>query len=89
MTLVGETPRPVVATAPAPDARALEAPAPPVPKILKVGEGMTPKELAEKMSATPSDVIKRLIKLGVLVTINTPIGQEEKLAKLESHLETA
>jgi len=25
---------------------------------------MTPKELAEKMSATPSDVIKRLIKLG-------------------------
>jgi translation initiation factor IF-2 len=47
-----------------------------VPKILKVGEGMTPKELAEKMSATPSDVIKRLIKLGVLVTINTPIDPE-------------
>jgi len=37
---------------------------------------MTPKELAEKMSATPSDVIKRLIKLGVLVTINTPIDPE-------------
>jgi translation initiation factor IF-2 len=78
-----EPPRPVVATAPAPDARALEAPAPPAPKILKVGEGMTPKELAEKMSATPSDVIKRLIKLGVLVTINTPIDPEtiEKVAQ--------
>ena len=51
-------------------------PAPPVPKVFKVGEGMTPKELAEKMSATPSDVIKRLIKLGVLVTINTPIDPD-------------
>jgi len=47
-----------------------------VPKVFKVGEGMTPKELAEKMSATPSDVIKRLIKLGVLVTINTPIDPD-------------
>jgi translation initiation factor IF-2 len=54
----------------------VEAPPPPVPKVFKVGEGMTPKELAEKMSATPSDVIKRLIKLGVLVTINTPIDPE-------------
>ncbi len=51
-------------------------PAPPVVKVLKVGEGLTPKELAEKMSATVSDVIKRLIKLGVLATINTPIDLE-------------
>ncbi len=51
-------------------------PAPPAPKILKVGEGMSPKELAERMSATTSDVIKRLIKLGMLVTINTPIDPE-------------
>ena len=108
-----EPPRPLVAPASTPGARALEAPAaaafappvadraragaapsrpalvevapaaPPAPKILKVGEGMTPKELAEKMSATPSDVIKRLIKLGVLVTINTPIDPEtiEKVAQ--------
>ncbi len=112
-----EPPRPVVASAQAPDPGALEsatvtdfappreparppaqsvrptfaappravpveppppppAPAAPVAKVLKIGEGMTPKELAEKMSATPSDVIKRLIKLGVLVTINTPIDPE-------------
>ncbi len=51
-------------------------PAPPVAKVLRVGDGMTPKELAEKMSATTSDVIKRLIKLGVLVTINTAIDPE-------------
>ena len=82
---VVEPPRPVAATTHAPDARTFPSrpapvdvapPAPPAPKILKVGEGMTPKELAEKMSATPSDVIKRLIKLGVLVTINTPIDPE-------------
>jgi translation initiation factor IF-2 len=56
-----------------------EAPPPPVTpvvKVLKIGEGMTPKELAGRMSATPSDVIKRLIKLGVLAAINTPIEPE-------------
>ncbi len=52
------------------------APAPPVAKVLRIGDGMTPKELAEKMSATTSDVIKRLIKLGVLVTINAAIDPE-------------
>ena len=65
-------PRAAKAGAPTPAA----PPAPPVPKVLKVGEGMTPKELAGKMSATLSDVIKRLIKLGVLATINTPIDLE-------------
>ena len=71
---VVERVRPAQPAAPRP--APVEAPAPPVPKVFKVGEGMTPKELAEKMSATPSDVIKRLIKLGVLVTINTPIDPE-------------
>jgi translation initiation factor IF-2 len=107
-----EPPRPVIASAPAPDLGALESaptaefappreplpqavergrpapaparpvpvepppPAPPVVKVLKIGDGMTPKELAEKMAATPSDVIKRLIKLGVMVTINTSIDPE-------------
>jgi translation initiation factor IF-2 len=62
---------------PAPEARDVRPePAPVVPKVIRVGEGMTPKELAEKMSATPSDVIKRLIKLGVLATINTAIDAE-------------
>jgi translation initiation factor IF-2 len=47
-----------------------------VVKVLKIGEGMSPKELAEKMSAAASDVIKRLIKMGVLATINTSIDAE-------------
>jgi len=51
-------------------------PVTPVVKVLKIGEGLTPKELAGRMSATPSDVIKRLIKLGVLAAINTPIDPE-------------
>jgi len=69
---------PVIAVPP-PRAARVEAPTPaaaPVAKVLKVGEGMTPKDLAGKMSATLSDVIKRLIKLGVLATINTPIDLE-------------
>jgi translation initiation factor IF-2 len=59
-----------------PKAEAVVTPVAPVAKILKIGEGMTPKELAEKMSATTSDVIKRFIKLGVLATINTSIDPE-------------
>ncbi len=53
-----------------------ELPAAPVAKVLRMGEGLTPKELAEKMGATVSDVIKRLIKLGVLASINTPLDPE-------------
>jgi translation initiation factor IF-2 len=73
-----ESRRPVIEAPPARAAK-VHVPAPPPPpvvKVLKVGEGLTPKELAEKMSATVSDVIKRLIKLGVLATINTSIDLE-------------
>jgi translation initiation factor IF-2 len=73
---VVERPKSAPPVAPRPTPVEAPPPAPPVPKVFKVGEGMTPKELAEKMSATPSDVIKRLIKLGVLVTINTTIDPE-------------
>jgi translation initiation factor IF-2 len=71
-----ERPKPTPVAPPRPAPVEPPPPAPPVVKVLRIGEGMTPKELAEKMSATPSDVIKRLIKLGVLVTINTPIDPE-------------
>jgi translation initiation factor IF-2 len=77
LSLTVEPKAPAVGPPPAREAAVGAAPpAPPVAKVLKVGEGMTPKELAEKMSATVSDVIKRLIKLGVLATINTPIDLE-------------
>jgi len=77
-----DEPRGAVIEAPLHRASKAEAPAPvappppPVVKVLKVGDGLTPKELAAKMSATVSDVIKRLIKLGVLATINTSIDLE-------------
>jgi len=73
---IGERAKPAPPVSPRPTPVETQPPAPPVPKVFKVGEGMTPKELAEKMSATPSDVIKRLIKLGVLVTINTSIDPD-------------
>ncbi len=69
-----EAPPPRAAKAGAPTPAA--PPAPPVVKVMKVGDGLTPKELAGKMSATVSDVIKRLIKMGVLATINTSIDLE-------------
>jgi translation initiation factor IF-2 len=74
----------IPAAPPPPPPKAAPPPpaAPPAPKVLKVGEALTPKELAERMSATTSDVIKRLIKMGVLTTINTPIDLDtlEKVA---------
>jgi translation initiation factor IF-2 len=78
LPLPPEPKAPVREAPPIPRVKPEAPPAPVMPavKVLKVGEGMTPKELAERMSATPSDVIKRLIKLGVLAAINTRIDPE-------------
>ena len=73
---VREREREIPLVRPKPEPVAPPAPPPAVPKVLKIGGGMSPKELAEKMSATASDVIKRLIKLGVLATINTSVDFE-------------
>jgi translation initiation factor IF-2 len=73
---VREREREIPLVRPKPEPVAPPVPPPAVPKVLKIGEGMSPKELAEKMSATASDVIKRLIKLGVLATINTSVDFE-------------
>ena len=52
-----------------------EAPAPPRPTV-KISEAITVKELAEKLQATPSEVIKKLIKIGIMTTINQPLDVE-------------
>ncbi len=52
-----------------------EAPAPPRPTV-KISEAITVKELAEKLQASPSEVIKKLIKIGVMTTINQPLDVE-------------
>src|SRR5882724_11314009 len=63
-------PRPV---APAP---------PPVPEVLKeitITEGVTIKELSEKLERKAKDIITRLISRGILATINQPL--DVKLAQ--------
>jgi translation initiation factor IF-2 len=46
---------------------------PPVPKEITLSEGVTVKELAEKLNRKSKDVIAKLIGRGVLATINQPL----------------
>ncbi|MDE2179574.1 MAG: translation initiation factor IF-2, partial [candidate division NC10 bacterium] len=48
---------------------------PPRP-IVKLAETITVKELAESISMSPSEVIKQLIKVGIMTTINQPLDVE-------------
>jgi translation initiation factor IF-2 len=57
--------------------------APPT-KHLRLGEAVTVKELAEKMSARPAEVIRVLMKLGVMATINAVIDLDKATALAQS-----
>jgi translation initiation factor IF-2 len=46
---------------------------PPVPETITLSEGVTVKELAEKLNRKSKDVIAKLIARGVLATINQPL----------------
>jgi len=52
-------------------------------KLLRLGEAVTVKELADKMNARPAEVIRALMKLGVMATINAVIDLDKatKLAQ--------
>jgi translation initiation factor IF-2 len=63
--------------------------APPVVKAapekrLRLGEAVTVKDLAEKMDARPAEVIKVLMKMGVMATINAVIDLEKATALARS-----
>jgi translation initiation factor IF-2 len=49
---------------------------PPVPEEITLSEGVTVKELAEKLNRKSKDVIARLIGRGVLATINQPLDPQ-------------
>ncbi|MDE2484032.1 MAG: translation initiation factor IF-2 [candidate division NC10 bacterium] len=51
-------------------------PATPPRPIVKLAETITVKELAESISMSPSEVIKQLIKVGIMTTINQPLDVE-------------
>jgi len=73
-------PRPIPSAAPAailPAAPRPVPPAPPVPpKEIALTEGVTVKELSEKMEQKSKDLIKRLLDRGILATINQPLDVE-------------
>jgi translation initiation factor IF-2 len=80
-------PTPTATVEPPPAAATVEAPpavkAPPE-KRLRVGEAITVKELAEKMEARPAEVIKVLMTMGVMATINAVIDLEKATALAHS-----
>lgn len=49
---------------------------PPKPKKLSLQTPLTVKSLAEKLSVKPNELIQKLIKMGVLATMNQTIGEE-------------
>jgi translation initiation factor IF-2 len=77
-----QKPPPVAAEAPK-VATMVDAPpvvkAPPE-KPLRLAEAVTVKELAEKMNARPAEVIRVLMKMGVMATINAVIDLEKAAA---------
>ena len=54
----------------APPASEAAPPAPAAPQVIKVAENLTVKELAGKLAKNPSEIIKKLIKLGTMATVN-------------------
>ena len=70
---------PVSPTTPAPAAGAAPADAPAAPVVLKplaVSTMVTVRELAEKMSIKPNDLIKKLMTQGMFVTINQRLDSD-------------
>lgn len=74
---VGEKPRPVTPKPAAPLAppppKVPEVPEPasaPVTKVIKIPETITVKELSDKVGASPSEIIKKLMKMGIMATVN-------------------
>ena len=55
---------------------ATPAPPPPVTRTITLAEGMTVKDLAERLEVKPKDVLKKLIERRVMMTINTTLDSE-------------
>jgi len=53
-------------------------------KLLRLGEAVTVKELAEKMNTRPAEAIRALMKLGVMATINAVIDLDKATALAQS-----
>jgi len=49
---------------------------PPVLKVVKIPETITVKELSGKLGSSPSEIIKKLMKMGIMATVNQNLKPE-------------
>jgi translation initiation factor IF-2 len=66
-----------------------ELPTAPVVREVTVGETITPQELAQKMAVKATEVIKAMMNMGVMATINQPIDQDTAVLVVEEMGHTA
>ena len=52
------------------------APPPPITRTITAAEGMTVKDLAERLEVKPKDVLKKLIERRIMMTINTTLDSD-------------
>ena len=62
---------------------AFELPTAPVRREITIGETITPQELAQKMAVKATEVIKAMMNMGVMATINQPIDQDTAVLVVE------
>jgi translation initiation factor IF-2 len=68
---------------------AFEMPTAPMKRDVAVGQTITVNELAQKMAVKAAEVLKVLMNMGVMVTINQPIDQDTAVLVLEEMGHTA
>ncbi len=61
---------------PRPSAPYVPAPPPPITRTISLAEGLTVKDLAEKLDLRAKDVLKKLIERRLMLTINTTLDNE-------------
>jgi translation initiation factor IF-2 len=55
---------------------AFEMPTAPIKREVTIGETITPQEIAQKMAVKATEVIKTMMNMGVMATINQPIDRD-------------
>jgi len=75
--------------APAEGRHAFEMPTAPVKREVSIPETVTVAELAQKMAVKGSEVIKTLMNMGVMATINQPLDQDTAVLVVEEMGHTA
>jgi translation initiation factor IF-2 len=68
---------------------AFEKPTAPIKREVAIGEAVTVAELAQKMAVKANEVIKVLMNMGVMATINQPLDQDTAVLVIEEFGNTA